>query len=174
MDTLNDLLAASDVISLHCALTDDMVQIINAECLQHVNPGKHRRTSMDGSLDWGDAQCSDTSLERESTSLLEDVTALSGMDQVLSSSSRFASPEDIQSPRADEYSSEPRAKSNIELPRKPGELVKDGYIVALHARDYSLLHLSRQRVKGALLKNMIKRDSRNRLHFVTIHKLATG
>ncbi|KAG9139234.1 hypothetical protein Leryth_011242 [Lithospermum erythrorhizon] len=36
---MDDLLAASDVISLHRALTDDMVQIINAECLQHVNTG---------------------------------------------------------------------------------------------------------------------------------------
>ncbi|KAI4328833.1 hypothetical protein L6164_021158 [Bauhinia variegata] len=39
MDTLNDLFAASDLISLHCALTDDTIQIINAECLQHVKPG---------------------------------------------------------------------------------------------------------------------------------------
>ncbi|XP_071697455.1 C-terminal binding protein AN [Rutidosis leptorrhynchoides] len=39
MDTLNDLLAASDLISLHCALTNDTIQIMNAECLQHVKPG---------------------------------------------------------------------------------------------------------------------------------------
>lgn len=39
MDTLNDLLAASDVISLHCALTDETIQIINADCLQHMKPG---------------------------------------------------------------------------------------------------------------------------------------
>ncbi|KAG6402669.1 hypothetical protein SASPL_134871 [Salvia splendens] len=39
MDTLNDLLAASDLISLHCALTNDTVQIINADCLQHIKPG---------------------------------------------------------------------------------------------------------------------------------------
>ncbi|KAK7340309.1 hypothetical protein VNO77_21011 [Canavalia gladiata] len=39
MDTLNDLLAASDLISLHCALTNETMQIINAECLQHVKPG---------------------------------------------------------------------------------------------------------------------------------------
>ncbi|KAL5727151.1 hypothetical protein ACHQM5_000377 [Ranunculus cassubicifolius] len=39
MDTLNDLLAASDLISLHCALSNETVQIINAECLQHVKPG---------------------------------------------------------------------------------------------------------------------------------------
>lgn len=39
MDTLNDLLAASDLISLHCALTNETVQIINADCLQHIKPG---------------------------------------------------------------------------------------------------------------------------------------
>ena len=39
MDTLNDLLSASDLISLHCTLTNETVQIINAECLQHVKPG---------------------------------------------------------------------------------------------------------------------------------------
>ncbi|KAB2056392.1 hypothetical protein ES319_A11G098700v1 [Gossypium barbadense] len=39
MDTLNDLLAASDLISLHCALTDETIQIINAECLRHIKPG---------------------------------------------------------------------------------------------------------------------------------------
>lgn len=41
MDTLNDLLAASDVISLHCALTNETVQIINADCLQHIKPGTY-------------------------------------------------------------------------------------------------------------------------------------
>ncbi|KAJ8433661.1 LOW QUALITY PROTEIN: hypothetical protein Cgig2_002332 [Carnegiea gigantea] len=41
METLNDLLAASDVISLHCALTDETVQILNAECLQHIKPGAY-------------------------------------------------------------------------------------------------------------------------------------
>lgn len=39
MDTLNDLLAASDLISLHCALSDEPIQILDAECLQHVKPG---------------------------------------------------------------------------------------------------------------------------------------
>ncbi|KAL8138483.1 hypothetical protein V2J09_004484 [Rumex salicifolius] len=41
METLNDLLAASDVVSLHCALTDETVQIINAECLQHIKQGAY-------------------------------------------------------------------------------------------------------------------------------------
>lgn len=39
MDTLNDLLAASDLISLHCALTNETIQIINADCLQHIKSG---------------------------------------------------------------------------------------------------------------------------------------
>ncbi|KAL0913208.1 hypothetical protein M5K25_016652 [Dendrobium thyrsiflorum] len=39
MDTLNDLLAASDLISLHCALSDEPIQILDAECLQHIKPG---------------------------------------------------------------------------------------------------------------------------------------
>ncbi|CAL9092560.1 unnamed protein product [Musa textilis] len=39
MDTLNDLLAASDLVSLHCSLSDDTMHILNAECLQHIKPG---------------------------------------------------------------------------------------------------------------------------------------
>ncbi|OEL37622.1 C-terminal binding protein AN [Dichanthelium oligosanthes] len=39
MDTLNDLLAASDLVSLHCTLTNDTMHILNADCLQHIKPG---------------------------------------------------------------------------------------------------------------------------------------
>ncbi|CAM0870259.1 unnamed protein product [Alopecurus aequalis] len=39
MDTLNDLLAASDLVSLHCTLTNDTMHILNGDCLQHVKPG---------------------------------------------------------------------------------------------------------------------------------------
>lgn len=39
MDTLNDLLAASDLVSLHCVLTNDTTHILNAERLQHIKPG---------------------------------------------------------------------------------------------------------------------------------------
>lgn len=39
MDTLNDLLAASDLVSLHCTLSNDTMHILNAECLQHIKPG---------------------------------------------------------------------------------------------------------------------------------------
>jgi hypothetical protein len=40
MDTLNDLLAASDLVSLHCVLTNETMHILNAERLQHIKPGK--------------------------------------------------------------------------------------------------------------------------------------
>ncbi|WOL06283.1 C-terminal binding protein AN-like [Canna indica] len=39
MDTLNDLLAASDLVSLHCSLSDATMHILNADCLQHIKPG---------------------------------------------------------------------------------------------------------------------------------------
>ncbi|KAK3153155.1 hypothetical protein QOZ80_2BG0168550 [Eleusine coracana subsp. coracana] len=39
MDTLNDLLAASDLVSLHCVLTNETTHILNAERLQHIKPG---------------------------------------------------------------------------------------------------------------------------------------
>ncbi|KAJ4777954.1 C-terminal-binding protein [Rhynchospora pubera] len=39
MDTLNDLLAASDLVSLHCAISNNTMHILNAECLQHIKPG---------------------------------------------------------------------------------------------------------------------------------------
>ncbi|CAN6306053.1 unnamed protein product [Urochloa humidicola] len=39
MDTLNDLLAASDLVSLHCPLTNDTTHILNTERLQHIKPG---------------------------------------------------------------------------------------------------------------------------------------
>ncbi|KAF9605037.1 hypothetical protein IFM89_013539 [Coptis chinensis] len=39
MDTFNDLLAESDLISLHCTLSNETIQIINADCLQHIKQG---------------------------------------------------------------------------------------------------------------------------------------
>lgn len=46
MDTLNDLLAASDLVSLHCSLSNDTVQILDAECLQHIKPGTYNTFSL--------------------------------------------------------------------------------------------------------------------------------
>ncbi|CAH9093084.1 unnamed protein product [Cuscuta epithymum] len=336
MDTLNDLLAASDVISLHCALTNETVQIINADCLQHIKPGAFlvntgscqllddcavKQLLIDGTLagcaldgaegpQWmeawikempnvlilprsadyseevwmeirekaismlqaffldgvipkdaisgdeeesevayGNEECNtqgslsvlqghggegyneDANLtaessrkkvtsdskgtptqpqgsvlsqnisersevkrsrsgkkakkrharqksqqkvddhikfEKESTSQNEDGTTLSGTDQVLSSSPRFSSPEGARSRKTpnefiQESSSEKPLKSNTNISRKSGELLRDGYIIALHTRHHPALHVSRQRVKGGgwfldTMSNITKRD----------------
>ncbi|CAN6568213.1 hypothetical protein C1H46_032555 [Malus baccata] len=334
MDTLNDLLAASDLISLHCALTNETVQILNAECLQHVKPGAFlvntgscqllddcsvKQLLIDGTLagcaldgaegpQWMEAwvkempnvlilphsadyseevwleirekaisilqtfffdgivpkdsvseeeneselgdeneesdkldrennlqlsvieqptevihaspersqnkeaiqskespsqhqssglsqsatrpdgrrgrsgkkakkrhahqksrqKSDDPSREKESTSQREEDTAMSGTDQALSSSSRFASPEDSRSRKTQiesmqELPSHHLQKSIKRLSGKPGELLKDGYVVALYARDRPALHVSRQRVKGGgwlldTMSNVTKRD----------------
>ncbi|PSS04004.1 C-terminal binding protein like [Actinidia chinensis var. chinensis] len=111
----------------------------------------------------------DTSaLEKESTSRREDDTAMSGTDQILSSSSRFASPEDSRSRKTpiesvQELSSEQILKSSMSLSRNSGDLLKDGYVIALHARDRPALHVSRQRVQGGgwfldTMSNVTRRD----------------
>ncbi|KAK4418564.1 C-terminal binding protein AN [Sesamum alatum] len=336
MDTLNDLLAASDVISLHCALTNETIQIISADCLQHIKPGAFlvntgssqllddcavKQLLIDGTLAgcaldgaegpqwmeaWGDAKCSDTSssgqtivkkvwveirekaisiLQRflidnlipenavsdeeeedsvveyeneprnkldnetsfqgsvsdraneniqllaesslkkvlnqsedapshnqgsvlsqnalsrseikrsrsskkakkrhgrqksqhkaddtltfgkESTTYREDDASLSGTDQALSSSSRCASPEDSRNRKTPldskvELPPDLLSESSVELGKRSGELLKDGYIIALHARSRPALHVSRQRVQGGgwfldTLPNVTKRD----------------
>ncbi|KAF7138669.1 hypothetical protein RHSIM_Rhsim07G0011100 [Rhododendron simsii] len=111
----------------------------------------------------------DTSaLEKESTSRRDDDTAMSGTDQVLSSSSRFASPEDLRSRKTpiesiQESSSEQNLKTSMSLSIKSGELLKDGYVIALHAQDRLALHVSRQRVQGGgwfldTMSNVTTRD----------------
>ncbi|KAL2468736.1 C-terminal binding protein AN [Forsythia ovata] len=105
---------------------------------------------------------------KESTSYQEDDTNMSGTDQVLSSSSRFASPEDLRNRKTaidsiQESPSEQLLKSSIEVSRKSGELLKDGYVIALHARDRPALHVSKQRVQGGgwfldTMSNVTKRD----------------
>ena len=40
VESLKELLAASDVVSLHCSLMTETVQLLNAEALQHIKPGK--------------------------------------------------------------------------------------------------------------------------------------
>ncbi|KAH8516862.1 hypothetical protein Peur_048114 [Populus x canadensis] len=107
-------------------------------------------------------------LEKEITSHQEDDTAMSGTDQVLSSGSRFASPEDSRSRKTPiELTQDPTSvqlsRSGKKLSGKSDRLLKDGHIIALYARDHSALHVSRQRVKGGgwfldAMSNVTKRD----------------
>ncbi|XP_076890674.1 C-terminal binding protein AN-like isoform X2 [Bidens hawaiensis] len=316
MDTLNDLLAASDLISLHCSLTNDTIQIINAECLQHVKPGAFlvntgssqllddcavKQLLIDGTLagcaldgaegpQWMEAwvrempnvlilprsadyseevwmeirgkaasilhtfflddviptdavsdideeesetlyetgqtdkqtkhvashsfnisqgthmkidisQPQESTLsqttspqsevkrsrsskkakkkharqksmhktgDKESTSHKEDDTAMSGTDQVLSSSSHLASLDDLRSKRTPIFgsihdSSAKYVKSSAGVGKNSLELLKDGCVISLQARDRSALHVSRQRAQGGgwfldTMSNVTKRD----------------
>ncbi|XP_059651340.1 C-terminal binding protein AN-like [Cornus florida] len=109
-----------------------------------------------------------TPLVKESTSHREDDTAMSGTDQVLSSSSRFASPEDLRRRKTpveliQESSSGQLLESSMRQSKRFDELLKDGYVIALHARDHPALHVSRQRVQGGgwfldTMLNVTKRD----------------
>lgn len=106
-------------------------------------------------------------LEKDS-SHQDDGAAMSGTDQVLSSSSRFGSPEDSRSRKTpiesmQESTSDQLLRSSKMLGRKSGELLKDGCVIALYARDRPALHVSRQRVKGGgwfldAMSNVTKRD----------------
>ncbi|XP_050236298.1 C-terminal binding protein AN [Mercurialis annua] len=107
-------------------------------------------------------------LEKQSTSHREDEATMSGTDQVLSSSSRFASPEDSRSRKTptesmQESTSDQFMSSSKKLSGKSVELLKDGYVIALHTRDRLALHVSRQRVKGGgwlldAMSDVTKRD----------------
>lgn len=100
--------------------------------------------------------------EKEGTSRRDD-TAMSGTDQALSSSSedsrnRKTPIESMQEPTGAQV-----IKSSLRLSGNCTELLKDGYIIALYARDRSALHVSRQRVKGGgwimdSMSNVSKRD----------------
>ncbi|KAF6157605.1 hypothetical protein GIB67_037178 [Kingdonia uniflora] len=106
--------------------------------------------------------------DRTFTSQREDDTAMSGTDQVLSSSSRFASPEDSRSRKnvselTPESTSERAMKLNVGLGKKSATVLKEGYVIALHAKERPALHVSRQRVQGGgwfldTLSNVTKRD----------------
>ncbi|KAI4338389.1 hypothetical protein MLD38_023454 [Melastoma candidum] len=109
-----------------------------------------------------------SSLGKESTSTHEDDAAMSGTDQVLSSSSRFASPEDSRNRKVPLESLQDSTPSQLKrsvkkLAEVPGELLRDGYVVALYAKDRPALHVSRQRVKGGgwfldTMSNVTNRD----------------
>ncbi|GMH00480.1 hypothetical protein Nepgr_002319 [Nepenthes gracilis] len=107
-------------------------------------------------------------LEKESASQREDDTAMSGTEQVRSPSSAFASPEDSRGRKTpielvQESPSDQLQKSNKTHGWKSWELLKDGCVIALYARDHSSLHVSRQRVKGGgwfldTMSSVTKRD----------------
>ncbi|PHU09665.1 C-terminal binding protein AN [Capsicum chinense] len=109
-----------------------------------------------------------STFEKESTSHHEDGATMSGTDQGVSSSSRFASPEDLRGRKTSiesiqESSTEKLSKKGVDHGRKSAELLKDGYVIALHARHHPALHISRQRVKGGgwfldTMSDVTKRD----------------
>lgn len=91
---------------------------------------------------------------------------VSGRDQVLSSSSRFASPEDLKSKSKSSAvestmevtSSEKEVNKNSSL-----DLLRDGSVISLRARDRPGFHVARQRLPGGgwfldVLSNVTKRD----------------
>ncbi|GMN45049.1 hypothetical protein TIFTF001_014247 [Ficus carica] len=109
-----------------------------------------------------------SALVKESTSHQDDDNAMSGTDQALSSSSRFGSPDDSRSRKTPvdsvhESPSSQLSKSINRISGKPGEQLKDGYIIAMYARDHPALHISRQRAKGGgwfldTISGVTKRD----------------
>jgi hypothetical protein len=97
----------------------------------------------------------------------DDDTIMSGRDQVLSSSSRFASPEESKNKLRSSAESPMEIISEHKLPaglgRTPPERLKDGFVVALRTRDHSGFHVSRERVAGGgwyldVVSNATKRD----------------
>jgi len=102
-----------------------------------------------------------SALEKEGTSQRDD-TAMSGTDQALSSSSEDSrnrkTPIEMQEPTSSQV-----IKSSARLSGNCTELLRDGYVIALYARDRPALHVSRQRVKGGgwimdSMSNVSKRD----------------
>jgi hypothetical protein len=82
----------------------------------------------------------------------DDDTAMSSRDQVLSSSSRFASHEDSKYKQKSLAGSPMEITSEKKLPallsRKYPDKLNEGFVVALRARDNSGYHVARQRVAG--------------------------
>uniref|UniRef100_A0A0E0CUH4 D-isomer specific 2-hydroxyacid dehydrogenase NAD-binding domain-containing protein n=1 Tax=Oryza meridionalis TaxID=40149 RepID=A0A0E0CUH4_9ORYZ len=286
MDTLNDLLAASDLVSLHCTLTNDTMHILNADCLQHVREMPNvlilprsadyseevwmeirekaitilQSFFFDGAVpssaisdedeEISEAGNEDDQLEEKVSSSQvfdseqqidesrlkmeyekrraisqhkepqassrsqhivprsegrrsrsgkkgkkrparrrsqqktdelsavesgsnyssrrDDDTAMSGRDQVLSSSSRFASPEDSKYKQKSPAESPMEITSETKLPavlrRKYPDTLKDGFVVALRTKDNSGFHVARQRLAGGggwildIVSNATNRD----------------
>lgn len=103
-----------------------------------------------------------SALEKEGTSQRDD-TAMSGTDQALSSSSEDSRSRKTPVESIQESIATRAIKSSTKLSGNCTELLKDGYIIALYARDRPALHVSRQRVKGGgwildSMSNVSKRD----------------
>nr|AZG04488.1 1-deoxy-D-xylulose-5-phosphate synthase 2 [Centranthera grandiflora] len=117
---------------------------------------KRSRSSKKAKKRQGRQKYQNNVFENEGTSYREEEESGSGTDQVLSSSSRFASPEDLRTRKTP-------VELSIEKCKKSVELLKDGHIVVLNARDGPALHVSKQRVKGGgwfldIVSNVSKRD----------------
>ncbi|KAF3588356.1 hypothetical protein F2Q69_00025568 [Brassica cretica] len=102
--------------------------------------------------------------EESSTSRREDI-AMSDSEEVLSSSSRCVSPEDSRSRKTplEVMQQNQLVRSSKKFIGKSSELLKDGYVIAMYAKDLSGLHVSRQRTKNGgwfldTLSNVSKRD----------------
>jgi hypothetical protein len=90
---------------------------------------------------------------------------VSGRDQVLSSSSRFASPEDSKSKSksAVEYIMEVTSSEKEVNKKSSLDLLKDGSVISLRSMDQPGFHAARQRIPGGgwfldVLSNVTKHD----------------
>ncbi|EMS62771.1 C-terminal binding protein AN [Triticum urartu] len=113
----------------------------------------------------------------------DDDTVMSGRDQVLSSSSRFASPEESKNKLRSSAESPMEIISEHKLPaglgRKPPERLKDGFVIALRTRDNSGFHVSRERVAGGgwyldVVSNATKRDPAAQFLITFKNKVVVG
>lgn len=75
VETLRELLAISDVVSLHCAITSDTVQLINEKALQSMKRGPHSPF-----LD----SCRNTLRSLEDGLLCAELESFCGLEEVMS------------------------------------------------------------------------------------------
>ncbi|RWW56002.1 hypothetical protein BHE74_00037314, partial [Ensete ventricosum] len=99
------------------------------------------------------------------TSGQDDDTAISGRDKISSSISRFASSEDPRNKQMCifEQISDLSSGKQVVVSTNDGELLKDGFVVALRAIDRPGYHVSRQGIPGGdwfldTMSNVSKRD----------------
>jgi hypothetical protein len=94
-----------------------------------------------------------------------EIDDVSGRDQVFSSSSRFASPEDLKSKSkpAVEYTMEVTSSEKEVNKKSSLDVLKDGSVISLRSRDQPGFHVARQCMPGGgwfldVLSNVTKRD----------------